>query len=357
MMTGQRNENSVLFSLANLQALAKGEGPTPPMDVGISNSSRSMAPNEGSGLIDVRAMAKAMYSSEPPAPAVELSTIGSFASPVLPPVLAVEPPKGWGAMAKIGVVLGSLAAVACAAAIVVISRGSNNVDPTAARLDEIHAEIQKMVAAKTDRTDLSEPRDQPDDTTVAQVPLPDVPGAGGKTDKTHIRGNSADQPGDRDKKVAPKPRKRGKIRGPKRRGKPEESARPGDSVKKPEDTPARPPRDKPIDDLDKLFAVPKAKSDRSTKVSPQLNVPQRLTRPQVKVGMQAVAAKVQRCGQGKGGTVNLKVTIAPSGRVTKAMVAGHHAGTPAGTCAARAVRRAKFPQTKNKLTVTYPFRF
>jgi predicted Zn finger-like uncharacterized protein len=50
-MTGQRNENSVLFSLSNLQALATGSGGAP----ASSRPKPGMAQGEGSGLIDIRA--------------------------------------------------------------------------------------------------------------------------------------------------------------------------------------------------------------------------------------------------------------------------------------------------------------
>src|SRR5581483_3187340 len=65
-MTGQRNENSVLFSLNNLQALASGGGgaaaPKPGVDTrpGFANSQ-----TEGSGLIDIRAMAASTLAASP----------------------------------------------------------------------------------------------------------------------------------------------------------------------------------------------------------------------------------------------------------------------------------------------------
>ena len=55
-MTGQRNENSVLFSLSNLQALATGSGGAPATP---SKAKAGMAQGEGSGLIDIRALASA----------------------------------------------------------------------------------------------------------------------------------------------------------------------------------------------------------------------------------------------------------------------------------------------------------
>jgi TonB family protein len=86
-------------------------------------------------------------------------------------------------------------------------------------------------------------------------------------------------------------------------------------------------------------------------------VPDKLTREQVQSGMNGVSGAVKKCGQGQTGTVTVQVMVAPTGRVTSATTTGSFAGTPAGLCAARAVRGARFPQAKNSLTVTYPFKF
>jgi hypothetical protein len=73
--------------------------------------------------------------------------------------------------------------------------------------------------------------------------------------------------------------------------------------------------------------------------------------------MNAVAGAVRACGHGVGGTIKMNVTIANSGRVKSASAMGAHAGTPVGLCAARAVRRAKFPKFKKpSLSVKYPFK-
>ncbi|MBW2276226.1 MAG: hypothetical protein JRF63_01970 [Deltaproteobacteria bacterium] len=74
--------------------------------------------------------------------------------------------------------------------------------------------------------------------------------------------------------------------------------------------------------------------------------------------MNAVAGSVRACGQGAGGSIKMNVTIAgATGRVKSATAMGGHAGTPVGLCAARAVRRAKFPKfSKPSLNVKYPFK-
>ena len=72
--------------------------------------------------------------------------------------------------------------------------------------------------------------------------------------------------------------------------------------------------------------------------------------------MNAVAPAVKRCGQGNGGTITMNVMIGTTGRVTSAAATGAFAGTPIGSCAARAVRRAKFPSSQKSLNVKYPFK-
>ena len=72
--------------------------------------------------------------------------------------------------------------------------------------------------------------------------------------------------------------------------------------------------------------------------------------------MSAVAPAVKRCGQGKGGTITMAVTIGKTGRVSNAAATGAYAGTPIGSCAARAVRRARFPASQKTLNVKYPFK-
>ena len=65
-MTGQRNENSVLFSLSNLQQLASRGGAAEaasntaqPASAPVGGQPSPQAAGEGSGLIDIRALAKA----------------------------------------------------------------------------------------------------------------------------------------------------------------------------------------------------------------------------------------------------------------------------------------------------------
>lgn len=82
----------------------------------------------------------------------------------------------------------------------------------------------------------------------------------------------------------------------------------------------------------------------------------RLSRDQVKSGMEAVAAEVNRCGGGDEGTLVLEVIIGADGAVDSATAVGRYEGTEIGKCAARAVRAAAFPGSSEALTVKYPFK-
>jgi len=85
--------------------------------------------------------------------------------------------------------------------------------------------------------------------------------------------------------------------------------------------------------------------------------PKTLSRAQVKAGMSRVAGKVKRCGKGTSGLLLMDVVIGKNGRVVRATPTGSMAGTTAGKCASRAVRKAKFPQFSGpRVGVKYPFR-
>ncbi|MDJ0764643.1 MAG: hypothetical protein QNJ97_16815 [Myxococcota bacterium] len=81
-----------------------------------------------------------------------------------------------------------------------------------------------------------------------------------------------------------------------------------------------------------------------------------LDRSDVQAGMRSVAARVRQCAKEKRGTITLKVVIGPTGRVITAVATGPFAGTPVGTCAAKAVRSARFPKSDQNLTIRYPFK-
>jgi hypothetical protein len=65
---------------------------------------------------------------------------------------------------------------------------------------------------------------------------------------------------------------------------------------------------------------------------------------------------VSACAAERHGVATVEITVGSSGRVRSALVTGDFAGTPEGSCVARAVRRARFPQfTQPTFEITYPF--
>ena len=82
-----------------------------------------------------------------------------------------------------------------------------------------------------------------------------------------------------------------------------------------------------------------------------------LNRLDVQRGMSAVALQVKGCAMGQtGAIVTLRVVIGKDGNVLSAVPAGQFAGTPIGECAARVVSNARFRQSADNLTVSYPFK-
>ena len=60
-------------------------------------------------------------------------------------------------------------------------------------------------------------------------------------------------------------------------------------------------------------------------------------------GMGALAKQAQGCYKGTQGQASVKLTVAPSGKVTKVTVGGAFAGTPEGQCVAGIAQSASFP--------------
>jgi hypothetical protein len=86
-------------------------------------------------------------------------------------------------------------------------------------------------------------------------------------------------------------------------------------------------------------------------------LPGQPSRDDIKVGLQSVRAALQACAGTTHGMSTARVTISGSGRVASATIEGAFAGTPQGSCMARALRGAAFPRFGTpSLQVTYPFR-
>ncbi len=153
-------------------------------------------------------------------------------------------------------------------------------------------------------------------------------GAGGATSK----GEKADVKAD--------PKADAKV-DPKADAKPDAKTDPKADAKP--DAKTDPKADGPKDDLDKsiedLLAQPveKKKVDKPDKTE--------LSSKELRDGLSAKAGAAKACygKYGVAGTVKVKVTIDPSGKVSKASATGDFAGTPSGDCVASALKEATFP--------------
>lgn len=81
------------------------------------------------------------------------------------------------------------------------------------------------------------------------------------------------------------------------------------------------------------------------------------SRADVVSAMGSVRVAVAACAQGRSGLAQVRVTFSgPSGRVMMAVVEGQFAGTPQGSCIARAVRAASVPRfAQPTFGVSFPF--
>lgn len=86
--------------------------------------------------------------------------------------------------------------------------------------------------------------------------------------------------------------------------------------------------------------------------------PAQPSRAQVQTGLEQVRGALASCADGRHGHVTANVTISGAGRATYSSIEGAFAGTPQGSCMARALRGAQFPPfTSAPLRVRYEYAF
>ncbi|MDH5676149.1 MAG: zinc-ribbon domain-containing protein [Myxococcales bacterium] len=359
-MTGARNENSVLFSLKNLQALATGSSsvaPSPSSD-GAPGGSAGFASGDASGLIDIRALAGATGMSDEGGGGGEakdeLLSMGSQAGgfgALGSPMLAApqEEPEGNKKTLALAVVAGfaflSIAAVGVAFIL----------KPEPAPPAPIAAVAPAAAAA-----------------AAAAPAQPAAPGAEEKKDEELSEGAKAaaeaakeeeDKDDKSDSSSSRKRRRRGS--GDDSSGSSSGSSSGGGSADDSKSTasapsaPAKPSGSRSLDDL--LGAAltgggKKSGGGSSSAPAANANLPKQPSRSEVISAMNGVKGAVQACAGGASGTAMVNITVAGStGRVTSAQVSGV-TGAP-GSCIAKAVRKAKFPKfSQSVFKVNFPFR-
>jgi predicted Zn finger-like uncharacterized protein len=350
-LTGQRNENSVLFSLSNLEALA-----VPSRSAGIRPPSGTST-TEGSGLIDIRSMAAMTLNDGGPGDfrrgTDSLPTFStpqfSPVAPVLLPMSTSGPPKWvYPVLALLGV------------GILVLGYG-----------------IYKIVAAPPPGQPVvvAAPPPPPPPPVAplatqpgAAVPAPTPTAEGTKPATAEAKPSAEEKPQEKSDKG-----KGDKGKGDKGHRKSSETALSkgsGDSKKASE--PAASPTSptgaatagtkpsgkkgggKSLDDL--LGEVGSKKGAGEEKPAPAAVKLITLTQSDIVNAMKGVQPKVQACAnQFKvPGTAMANIGVATGGKVNTASVTGKFAGTPTGTCVEAAAKAAKFPPCQS-MAFPWPF--
>jgi predicted Zn finger-like uncharacterized protein len=340
-MTGQRNENSVLFSLSNLQALATGTGAPP----ASTRPKAGMAQGEGSGLIDIRALASAnqAVSERPNGHSKErvedLLAVGAVNSTFTASALAAPVAQEKSDNSKL--LLGFMAA-----AILLLGASVG------------FLALREPAATATAAVTPTGPEATAAVAPAAQAPTAAAPAADPAPGADEPSGDSprADKPAAtaREREDNERRKPRGGGDGPKTVEKPAE--KPVEAAP----APAKSTGDKSIDDLldSALSGKPAAKPAAAKPAAPAADLPSSPSRDDVISAMKGVAGKVSACGKGETGVAMTKITVTgATGKVSNVDVTGGFAGTPTASCIVREVSKAKFNKfSQSTFSVAYPFK-
>jgi predicted Zn finger-like uncharacterized protein len=354
-MTGQRNENSVLFSLSNLQALASDAAPakaSAAAPAALQERKPGYASNEASGLIDIRAMASSLAAEAEKADDVdEMLALGGggFAPTLGAPVLTASQ-QGMSTGVKIAIAVGGVVVLAALVVVGIIVLRSGDQDKAAqeneAKIALLMKQIEEMQKSGASADQIKVMQDK---LSQAQQNQPTL---GGDVQPMPEESAQADK-GD-DKESSSKSSSRRKSDKESGSSSSSSSSSSSASASEPEAPKSTTPRKTTA--LDALLGGGSSTKKADPKPAASAGGSEKLTREQVVSGMNAVKASVSKCGAGKAGTMKIKALIAADGRVENATAVDEFAGTPEGACAARAVRMARFPRSAASTTVTYPFK-
>ncbi|MDH4281491.1 MAG: zinc-ribbon domain-containing protein [Myxococcales bacterium] len=353
-MTGQRNENSVLFSLSNLQQLASRSGspaesaPMPSTPSSGAQRRPSQAAGEGSGLIDIRALAKSTTPGTRAAPSEAVDDLlaigaGGGAGVLGAPLLGPTPLETSAGNRWLWIGGAAIAVIAIIGAGIGVGMALGGADD-----DTLEITANRPVPTSNQVATVAQVPTEP-----AQQELAAAAPAEAATLEEPAEAEAARQI------EQPQPERRASSTSPQRRARPERSAE--------APTPAPEPKKRGGNNLDALMdevvggspAKPKETSKSSSTSTSDSSLPDAPTRDDVKTALQGVSGAVKSCSNGAGGTATVDVSFSgKTGRATSAKVSsGPFKGTPAGSCIESAVKRARVPRFKaSSFKVTFPYR-
>jgi predicted Zn finger-like uncharacterized protein len=368
-LRGERNENSVLFSLNNLAQLAsdKPAPVTAPPSSSLGQATGA-AGGEGSGLIDIRSMANAYLGGPGAAKPATSSAIGSiddlpvfggggFSEPaVIVPTAARSGGNNKMMFALIGAV-GLLAVAAVILVVVMLGKGGGDGKPAEA-----------VAAADKDKDGTKDDGDkagkEPDKATDTR---PDTASAG---DPPKTADASDPKPADPPEPKAADPRPKTTPGA----GTPRPTPRPTATASKPDPKPRSDP--KPVaesggscDEVScvlnnyegaccQKFRKGGARPSGGTTAKSGGDAPDKLDRAMISEGVSKVKARVMGCGDRSSakGTVKVSVKVSAGGTISSVSVTS----TPdpgLGSCVQSAMQRATFRKTQSGGSFSYPFVF
>jgi predicted Zn finger-like uncharacterized protein len=364
-LTGQRNENSVLFSLDSLKAMASapaaGGGARPSHAGPVRSAPSTTAPaSEGSGLIDIRAMGAMMdaqaTSSVGPSSASEDELLPSFGGGALGGLsvepLVVEPPPSAVPVATeqrrsnapMYILIALLMCGLIGLGVMIVL---DKDEAPKEVIKEIHVPgtvDEKDKTGEKDEKDENDDKDEKDDKESA-----DAGDTGGETE-----GDAADTGGTAIKKK----KKVGGTSGGTTGGTTTGGTTTGGTTTG--GTTGKTPEKEP--DVDCLLDpnLPKCKGGGSTggssKPAADPSLPAKLGQAEITSGLDPVKAEAKKCGAGT--AVAIKFSVKGStGSVISATPLEEHASTPIGKCVATAAKGAKFPKFQaDQQGFTFKFR-
>lgn len=407
-LTAQRNENSVLFSLDNLQKLASSEstaGAPVSSPAPVSTPSTAAPSSEGSGLIDIRAMGAMMGSESPADPRRrEDDLVPSFgpgglaAQPLVseaPPIAAMAPtPQQMHPPVKSrsggGVWLVALVFAAAAGIYGVIEYNKGSLAQFGLEPASLKAQREKDKAAeekiallekqaleaKAKAAELEAERlraEAEGDAEAGDEEEEDSDSAAGrKSSSSKSRGRSGSRGSRGPDRAAPKyqPPKPSSPRDT-RKDAVDDILKGSDSKRRPpkRDTGSKAPAD--VTDVDCILdpSLPKCKRGSSGRKSPPKSsgasdpsLPDKLGAADIKAALAGTKSPAKACGRKHGASPGQKVAVkmkisGRSGKVSSANPQGADASSALGRCVAQAARATRFGKFRTaSMTFTYKFR-
>ncbi|MGE0871437.1 MAG: GYF domain-containing protein [Kofleriaceae bacterium] len=369
-LRGERNENSVLFSLNNLAQLASDKpAPSAAVTSMPSGQATGAAGGEGSGLIDIRSMANAYLggsAASAPRTAAAVGTIddlpvfggGGFTEPAV-----LVPTAGRSSNNKMMFALiGSVGVLAVAAVIMVVVLLKGGKTPTKVATAPAIASNDK------------------DDTKSDTPSTPDSPGSSGSAAEPTKAGSAdtaaaADKASDPEPKTPPPPSDTN--------DKPDRHSRDKTAARdRPRETSTRttakadpPPAKEPAaasggcDEVSCVlnnyegaccskFRKGGSKGGTASASKGRSDLPDKLDRGMIQGAVEKVKARVMSCGDRSSakGMVKVSVKVSPDGRVSSSSPT-QSPDASLGNCVASAMSKASFPKTQSGGSFSYPFNF